>query len=87
MDQWLDLGYKTHNSLLNLGTLGIFTSLYLMRLVFFLGLVVCYRVYFKNAKGLPPNEEAEGGDNESEEKDDEDKKSRRCKRFFVSMKK
>ena len=35
IDQWLDLGYENHNSLLNLGSLAIFFYLYLLRIVFY----------------------------------------------------
>mmetsp|Transcript_23187 Transcript_23187/g.35886 ORF Transcript_23187/g.35886 Transcript_23187/m.35886 type:complete len:134 (+) Transcript_23187:3022-3423(+) len=36
MDQMVDLGYETHNSLLNLGSLAIFTFIYTLRVAFFL---------------------------------------------------
>ena len=40
VDQWIDLGYENHNSLLNLGSLAIFAYLYVLRVVYYLGVYI-----------------------------------------------
>ena len=35
IDQWIDLGYENHNALLNLGSLAIFSYIYLIRVIFY----------------------------------------------------
>ena len=47
-----DLGYGTHNALLNLGTIYVFVSIYLLRVIIYMLLVVfrfCSYGYFKFA--------------------------------------
>lgn len=40
VDQWIDLGYENHNSLLNLGSLAIFAYLYVFRVVYYFGVYI-----------------------------------------------
>ena len=46
IDQWLDLGYENHNSLLNLGSLAIFSYLYLLRVIFYF----MFSIYVKKTR-------------------------------------
>ena len=50
-DQWIDLGYETHNAVLNLGSVSLFATLYLIQLVLFFFFSVWYRLCSKNGRG------------------------------------
>lgn len=52
LDQMEDLGYSTHNSIVNLGSLGLFSFFYLCKVLFYLILLIPFVACYGNKKLL-----------------------------------
>ena len=52
LDQMEDLGYSTHNSIVNLGSLGLFSFFYVVKVVLYIFLLIPIIAATKNKKLL-----------------------------------
>ena len=52
LDQMEDLGYSSHNSIVNLGSLGLFSFIYVFKVILYICLLIPLVVLTKNKKLL-----------------------------------
>jgi hypothetical protein len=52
LDQMEDLGYNTHNSIVNLGSIGIFSFFYVCKVLFYFLLLIPFILVTKNRRAL-----------------------------------
>jgi hypothetical protein len=52
LDQMENLGYSTHNSIVNLGSIGIFSFFYVCKVLFYFSILIPFILITKNRKAL-----------------------------------